>query len=1245
MEYTKEQHQAVYGEFDGDVLVSASAGSGKTRVLVDRVVNKLINGVSIDNLIIVTFTKAAAKEMRDRIQQALREKINEESDFELQKHLLNQIRKLPIANISTLDAFCQKVVQNNYFTIDLDPNFRILTDQTEQLMLREQVWDDLRESLYANDENNEFAELTENFSNDRSDDGLTETIMKIYDFAQVNQNPTEWLDNLPDFYDVGDDLSASDVYQKYLLKIVQDELITFQKEINDSLEIAKMNNLVNQIDDIQKKANVIDELLNSLSTFDYSQLKEKLDYLNSIKLNRREAKYSDEEKAARKIAHNQQKDASDAFKDAVYAKFFLNSEAENQQISQKALKLVRQLSEIVKQFSDAYLAKKKQLHAFEFIDIEHFAFDILAGDAPQSINVRENYQNRINEILIDEYQDNNRLQDAILSTIKNPNHPNMFMVGDVKQSIYQFRLADPSMFIDKMENYQNDNDNQLITLADNFRSEKNIDDFTNLIFSQIMDKELGEINYTGKANLQFGATYYPSEAKRQTEIMLYETDDKNDQIENERLEIQDGAHGQVEMISQKIRHLIDDETMIYDREQKIMRPILFSDISILSATRNNNLVIADVFEKYQIPVDINGSQSYFKTTEMQIMMALLSIIDNPYQDIPLAAVLRSPMIGMNENQMAYLRINHKTGDYFEALLDFYHNYEQMNQTEFSEQVFQKVKTFIEQLDHFKEYAKQHELAELIWEIYDRTGFLDYVGAMPAGEKRQANLHALYNRATEYENSSFKGLFAFIRFVEKLQANDDDLAQAESDTDDNSVKVMTIHGSKGLEFPVVFLMDATHQFNKSDTRSKYLLDDQLGLGIKYLNQTTRVQNETLQDLIIKNKKTDAMLAEQMRQLYVALTRTEQYLIITGTLKHKTQEKVLEEWQKDAKTDALLLDKSNRKKANSFIDWIGPALVRHPNFIETYGENSDVGQLGDNPARFNLSFISAKELQDYQNQPVSVNNNEWLTELEQKLKDNTVVSDSLVDQVFDHQYEYLAATNTTAYQSVSEIKGLFDDPDIIQLGSATEIQAPKKQKNRYLNSNFATPKFMQSVSEASATDVGTALHLMMQQIDVTETINLDYLNHLLNDLVKKRLISEKVSAKINLESIVKFYQSDLGKRILSNSDCLKREVPFSLVIDANQIFSEFDNSDEQILIHGIIDGYLEFEDQVVLFDYKTDFINPKQLSIGIDNLKDKYRGQLNIYALALQEITKKPVNERYLYSLSADQAISINAQQKE
>lgn len=1245
MEYTKAQAQAVYGEFEGDVLVSASAGSGKTRVLVDRVVNKLMNGVKIDELIIVTFTKAAAKEMRDRIQQALREKINEQGDLQLQTHLLNQIRKLPIANISTLDAFCQKVVANNYFTIDLDPNFRILTDQTEQLMLREQVWDDLRESLYQNDDNFEFATLTENFSNDRSDDGLTEAVMKIYDFAQVNQDPVKWLDHLTDFYDVGTDLSTSNLYQNHLLKLVRDELLTLQRASQAALETIKTNDLVNQLDDMQQKVDVIDELLTSLTSLSYSELKEKLDYLMSLKLNRREAKYSDEAKAERKQAHNQQKNASDEFKKAIYAKFFLNSESENQQISKQAWHLVQKLVETVKQFSKAYLDRKKQLHAFEFIDIEHFALDILSGTSEQSNNVRHNYQLRINEIMIDEYQDNNRLQDAILSTIKNPKHPNMFMVGDVKQSIYQFRLANPSMFISKMENYQAENDNQLITLADNFRSEKNIDDFTNLIFSQIMDKELGEIDYTGQANLQFGATYYPADALKKAEIMLYESEEADDQIENERLETKDSAHGQIEMIAQKIRHLIDDQVEIYDRKQGVMRPVQFADISILSSTRNNNLVISDVFEQYQIPVAINGSQSYFKTTEMQIIMAMLSIIDNPYQDIPLAAVLRSPIVGINENQMAYLRIHHKTGDYFEALLDFYRNFEQSEQTEFAHQVFQKIQSFIEQLDHFKNYAKQHELAELIWEIYNQTGFLDYVGAMPAGSKRQANLHALYNRATEYENSSFKGLFAFIRFVQKLQDNDDDLAQAESDTDENSVKVMTIHGSKGLEFPVVFLMDATHQFNSSDTKGKYLLDDQLGLGIQYLDQNRRVREETLQDLIIKNKKNDSMLAEQMRQLYVALTRTEQYLIITGILKNKSKEKVLEDWQAEANTSSLVLEKTNRKKGNNFLDWIGPALVRHPNFTKDYGENSEVRQLGDHPARFELKFINPTDLLDYQKEATPVAANQWLFDLDQQMNANQFQDNQLINQVFDHQYRFEAATNTTAYQSVSEIKGLFDDPDLIQLGSATDLQAPKKQKNRYLNHNFATPKFMQSVSEASPTDVGTALHLMMQQIDLNESLDLANLKQLLDSLVKKRLISQKVSAKINLNSIVEFYQSELGSRILANAQRLKREVPFSLVIDAKRIFSEFNDSDEKILIHGIIDGYLEFDDEVVLFDYKTDFVNPKNKMIGINSLKDKYRGQLNIYALALQEITQKPVNERYLYSLSANQAISINEESNE
>ncbi|WP_054658578.1 helicase-exonuclease AddAB subunit AddA [Apilactobacillus ozensis] len=704
MQYTDSQKKAVYNQYDGNVLVSASAGSGKTRVLVDRVINKLIKqNISIDELLIVTFTRAAAKEMRERIQTALRTELNNSKDNQEKLFLLKQLRKLPVANISTLDSFCQTILQRYYYIINLDPEFRVMADQTEIAMLREQVWEQVRENFYANDSDESFAQLTANFSSDRSDDGLTDLVFKVYDYANVNKDPHAWLVSTINQYEINNhSIVESDFYRKHLLNLIQTELKQIQLTLQSAMNITKNNGLA-------KASEVINDDILKLNAFDIALSTDSWDEIRNIfygikfaTFPRTNKTYSDVEKDA----HDRAKNLRDAAKKDLIKMgndYFTLTEADNLSIMQHSKKLVTKLVQVIEKFSHEYKIAKIRRHAFEFIDIEHYALDILSDQSEIAQNVRQNLIDQFNEIMVDEYQDNNNLQDAILRTVAKNNPSNMFMVGDVKQSIYRFRLADPSMFIDKMSKYQDaDNQDAEITLSENFRSTKEIDRFINLIFEQIMDNQVGEIDYTGPAKLIAGADYYPKELKSTVDVLIYESDSEDEDkadVEDNQFQVSDSAHGQIELIAQKINQLVGKQS-IYDRDQKQTRPIKYSDIAILSATRNNNLIMSDVFDRYNIPVQINGAQSYFKTTEIQIMISLLSIIDNPYQDIPLVAVLRSPIVGLDENQLAYLRINSKTGDYYSAVLNFYDKYDDMQHTDFSDHVFEKNKNIFRRFETF-----------------------------------------------------------------------------------------------------------------------------------------------------------------------------------------------------------------------------------------------------------------------------------------------------------------------------------------------------------------------------------------------------------------------------------------------------------------------------------------------------------------------------------------------------------------
>lgn len=1249
MEYTAGQKQAINDHPAGNILVSASAGSGKTRVLVDRIIKMVVeDGINIDQLLVVTFTNAAAKEMKERLQEALKKDYQAASEPRLKRHLLRQIQKVPVADITTIDAYCQKLVGRYYYLLGLDPNFRLLTDSTEVSLLQEQVWDDVREQLYATDETGEFAALTDNFSNDRSDDGLTNLVMDMYRFANVNEDPVAWLKGAASFYELDTtDLTAS---QLFLADILPELKITLEKDQLTAKQIiqnAQKADLPKDEELGQKINGLLANLQSQLTADGWDQIRTTLAQVKLPSATLRNAE--PEQKVVHKQNLELKKEITNDLK-GIFSDYFELDEAKTVALIKAAANRVQLLSDVVIQFSEAYNLAKRQRHAMEFIDVEHAAYDILTLATEPAKQVKAKLQSQYVEIMVDEYQDNNQLQEAILSQLANPQRGNRFMVGDVKQSIYRFRLSDPTMFINKQTAYQQEeNADELINLAENFRSMENVDNFTNLIFKQVMDRQVGEVDYTGAAHLKFGATYYPKDVTLATEMLLYTAgQDSQDLAVNESFVPEDGANGQAEIIAQQIRRLVDDQVEIFDRDSQQMRPIKYQDIAILSATHNNDLTISDVFSKYQIPAMIGQARSYFKTTEIQIMMALLSIIDNPDQDIPLVAVLRSPIVGLDENQLAYIRINHQTGNYYQAVLDFHDHFKESEATEFGRRVYDALDRFLSQLEGFKDLAQQNDLVALIWAIYDQTGFLDYVGGMPAGYQRQANLHALYQRAAQYEQTSFKGLFAFVQFIERMQQRDDDLGQASIQTGDDAVTVTTIHGSKGLEFPVVFINDLGKQFNQQDLRQRYVLNDHLGVGISYFNPQTREVSDTLQKQVIKNRSKRAAVSEEMRKLYVALTRAEQKLYLVANLK-KAPESVADlvaGWQAKTNADQLLLPEALRENANSYLDWVGPAVSRQPDVVATYGDSLGSTVLTEDPTKIQIHLISDQQLiADQPNKLSSTQRaKEWMSKMtpqpdlkpDQTVKQGT--TQKQIDAILDFNYPYQAATKTTAYQAVSEVKRLFDDPDNVELGSYQLLDVDQVgAKQNAFATPLNRPRFLQEQHQPRATEVGTATHLVLQQLPLHPQPTDDTIQAVIDRLVADNVLDEAVVKRINVNHIHQFYQSELGQLVVKSADQTKREVPFSLLMSAQQIFTGFENDPEQaVLIHGIIDGYTVAGDELILFDYKTDHVTDSK---SVEQIVDRYKGQLELYGIALAHVLDRPVTHKYLFLLDSGQTVEV------
>lgn len=1233
-QYTDGQWQAIYDE-GANILVSASAGSGKTTVLVQRVIEKIKAGTNVDQLLIVTYTEAAAKEMKQRIKQAVEQSISAESDPKLKRHFMQQLTLIPTANVSTLHAFCLQVIRKYYYLIQIDPVFRLLTDETEMILLKEDVWEVLREELYEKDQE-DFYRLTANFSNDRSDDGLTRLIFSLYDFARSNPKPKAWLDSLGNAYEVKDSLAEAGIYQTVLKPNLITELDLIINQSQEMVSLAEGHEKFSKVRDLMVMEATFGQTL--LSLIHEDELDGVYRYLMQLNFARYPSlrNLEDDEKALNESIKELRSSNKKILTD--WQKGLFSIEPEKMlAVMKESQVMVSQMADVAFRFEQAYSARKAEKNLVDFNDLEHFTLQILAtitSDGWQGTEASSYYRGKFVEVLVDEYQDINQLQENILLWLRQPDpeEGNLFMVGDVKQSIYSFRLADPTLFIDKYNRFGQGQEGRRIILAENFRSRRNVLDFTNLIFEQLMNTSVGQLEYDEAAKLINGFKGFPETDHYDTEILIFETaNESEEEVEDvdDSFQIDDKTEGELRLVGNKITELIAQKFPIYDKKTKETRPLRYQDIVLLTPTKKNNLVLLDIFKDLDIPLHVNDTQNYFQATEIRIMIALLNVIDNPYQDIPLASVLRSPMVGLKENQLAEIRASLGKGSFFDALTHFV-------TTDTDSELGQKLTRFTNQLLNWREMARRQPLVELIWQIYQDTGFLDYVGGMPAGTQRQANLHALYERATSYEEMSFKGLFQFVRFIEKMQGKDKDLAEPTAISDDeDAVRVMTIHASKGLEFPVVFVLDLTRRFNLMDLNNAYIFDDKLGAGIKYTDQDSRLFYRTLPFLAIREEKRKKLLSEEMRKLYVALTRAEEKLFLVGS--YKDQETAWKKWSRSAMEPKVVLGDELRLKSLTLMDWIGLTIMRHQdaqNFQSDY-DITKVGGVYQHPAHFKISFSCLEDVR-----PESVAQIELISESTPVFvaENPRVLKDALARLNFT--YPFIESTQTTSYQSVSEIKRVFEDPDNADLLTLDLTQERARTVNRFVDNQLAKPKFMETLGEIQGTEIGTATHLVMQLIPLDVAPSEESLNQLISELVTNRSLDERVAEKIDRLAILTFYLSEFGQLLLANKDGVTREQPFSMLMQAEAIFKDYPAAaTDKILIHGIIDGYYEDQERLVLYDFKTDHIGNAD-EASLEKIKSKYRGQLTLYKQALEQVKGRPVTAINLILLSAGHILEMS-----
>ncbi|KRL90623.1 helicase-exonuclease AddAB subunit AddA [Lactobacillus kalixensis] len=1201
-EYTKEQAKAI--DYHGkDILVSASAGSGKTTVLVQRVLKEILSGIGVDELLIVTFTKAAAEEMKQRIKNELTKAIRKENHKDRRIYLQRQLNNVDTANISTIDAFCLDVIHRFYYAADLDPSFSILTDETQAALMKERALREIEAETLEGKDSQEFEEFYNNFVGDRDNETARGLLLDLYNYAMAKPNYRQWLRELPNQYKIGDSLVNSDVWQKqikpYLLATLKDLQNKIQRLLDE--EIFQTDKMAKQLDNFKLFFGKLNVCISDLDEDqDYDSLRSDLQNCRFTIRTAKSKKWDEDIQEFFEETTKIKKEAQDTIL-SIFSQFFATGENEQLAAMKKARRITQTIVKSEQKLIDRFNQFKREENVLDYTDMEQIAFQILSQDTSNSQLAREFYQNKFKEILVDEYQDINNLQEQIIQQIKNEDFNHLFMVGDVKQSIYGFRQAEPSLFLQKYHDYgdkENINEERIL-LSDNFRSTEPVTKIVNQIFTKVLSKDFGGIDYQGEGQLIFGANYYPKNLSQSSEILYHKKERNSNTSDDDSTD----NFSEIQMVISRIKQFKKEKMQIFDAKSGQLRPFEYKDIAILTRSRSNNLQIMQEFAKNDIPLFITDAQNYFQTFELTVIMNYLKVIDNPDQDIPLTTVLRSPIFNFSNKELGEIRANNKTSSFYNAVLDYVGKNNALSE---------KVKLFLNQLESLRSFATTHRISELIWSIYERTNLLEIMTALPNGEQRRANLESLYERASSYESAGFKGIYQFINFISRMRKSQKDLAQPLlSKEADNSVRLMTIHGSKGLEFPIVFYVGLEHKYQKTDSQGDYVLtSDTLGLTIK--RETDRLNS--LVRSMAQIQKSKQNLEEEARILYVAVTRAKQKLILVADIPN---------FDKDSETwsDKNNLSLTDKLSATNPLSFVGPTLNFKKNLPTTVDSiTSSVDQNSE------FLYINFDEI------------NEEKVEKEKHTEDNIEHSllTKAVTQLFDFKYPFADASRTNAYQAVSELNKS-SDPDEKDLDNSKMIRS----SNRYLQKIDTRPNFLFD-SNFTGTEVGTATHLILQYFDYTGDGSEQQLDEEINTLILQKKLDPSIVPSLKKDEILWFVNSDFAKVFAEKPENLKREVEFSMLRPVNKNIGQRDFSDKnaKILVHGAIDGYYIENDGIILFDYKTDHIDLSNLDFEIEKLKTRYKEQLQLYEDALNDISKQKVKSKYLILLSAKKVVQID-----
>lgn len=1223
-----------------NILVAAAAGSGKTAVLVERIIRKITdedNPIDIDRLLVVTFTNAAAAEMRERIGNAITKALDANPES---KQLQRQLALLPKANIMTLHSFCLQVIKNNFHAIDIDPNFRI-ADETESLLLKQECMEELFDDKYEKKDIN-FLKLVESYG-EKDDTYVEDMVFGLHRFVQSSPWPEEWLKSSAEDFNVDESFEFGKTkWAHILLDDLNIEVLGIENAVRSAL------NIVEDIKGLEHYSKAFQSDIENLKGFhnikDWDEFVLKLSQIeiSSLPGKRVEDSIKSTREKAKEI-RDEAKKRLDSIKNDL-----LQEGQSIEKVMNSMYPLLKSLSDLVIDFNERYSIKKREHGVIDFNDIEHFCLRILIlkdenGNYHRT-QAASQYVDKFEEILVDEYQDSNLVQEEIINSIarKIQDTPvNIFMVGDVKQSIYRFRQAMPELFLHKYNIYPEEPGelSREIKLFKNFRSRKEVIDGVNFIFSSIMSENIGELNYDEGEALNLGADYEAVEDdSRNIELHIVDKSSlKNDSeafnenyqdMDSDVLSLSeeeqpDSIQLEARLAAARIKELVNSEEnrfSVFDKDTGVMRPLQYRDIVLLLRTTANwAQVFMDEFTKMDIPAYADTATGYFETGEIRTILSLLEIIDNPMQDIPLIAVLRSPIASFTSEELIDIRLIDKEVSFYEALKKLADMADGSECTaEITEENLSntavKAQNFLKRLNLWREKSLYMAIDEFLWYLYSDTGYYGYVGAMPGGIGRQANLKMLFERARAFEETSYTGLFNFINFIRKLRSSSGDMGSAKIlGEDENVVRIMSIHKSKGLEFPVVIVSGMGKGFNLQDINKSLLYHVKLGYGPDFIDSGRRLTYPTLIKQALKKKMKLETLSEEMRILYVAFTRAKEKLIITGIVNNL--EGSLSKWCRSLSREKV--PEYCIISARSYLDWICPAVMRHKDgtLLREAAGSSDFS-IYEHPSRWNVKLWEAVELtgEAYNNELEDIDIIKEIESANQSLGESSYKTE--IYRRLGWEYRYIESSKIPAKLSVSEIKRRFYE-EILDENSALIEQNKEAVSLR-------KPVFMEKKKKFTPAERGTLMHLVMQHIDISSTSSLEGIKDEIARLKSREFITEEQSSIIDIEKIYEFFNSDLGRRMKASCK-IQREVPFYMEVKSTEIYKELSEryDTEKTLVQGIIDCYFEEDNEIVLLDYKTDYVSQ------VEEIKERYKVQLSYYSRALEELTGLRVKEKYLY----------------